>query len=261
MNPFERWDDWEWERAMEEVGKERGRGKSAPRNNGQPRHYRKPAKAGWGNFLKHWNGTQKRSILAAMLFLLVFFSANSSDPFSKTIHAVYQSAMDSGNYYASLNGMAKDALSIGGIATKSVPVDAKMLGQFLPPLSGQVVAKFGEKGEGGSNAVGSIHNGIDVESALGTPVVSPATGVVTSVGVDPQLGKILKVDLGDGWTTVLGNLGDISVQQGQRIEKGEVLGTVGLSAPLKKPWLHFELRKNNQPVNPLPYLVPPKSKS
>ena len=93
------------------------------------------------------------------------------------------------------------------------------------------------------------------------PVVSPADGVVTLVGEDPQLGKIAKVDFGNGWTTILGNLGDISVQKGQRVQKGETLGSVGLSAPLKKPWLHFELRKDNQPVNPIPYLIQPAAKS
>jgi murein DD-endopeptidase MepM/ murein hydrolase activator NlpD len=137
-----------------------------------------------------------------------------------------------------------------------------MKGQFLPPISGKVVAAFGDVGEGGNNAKGSIHNGIDVEPvehALGAQVVSPAAGVVTTVGEDSQLGKIVKVDFGDGWTTVLGNFGDISVVKGQQIEKGSVLGTVGLSAPLKKPWLHFELRKNNVPVNPLPYLTPSQS--
>jgi len=262
MNPFERWDDWEWERAAQEVGKETGRGNATPRLNQQPGRPRRPVKTGGGNYLKHWNGTQKRSIVAATLFLLVFFSANSSDPFSGTIHSIYQSAMNSGDYYESLNGMAKEALSLGGVASKTVPVDAKMKGQFLPPVSGKVVAAFGVKGEGGSNAVGSVHNGIDVEplqNALGTPVVSPAAGVVTFVGDDAQLGKIVKLDLGDGWTTVLGNLGDISVAKGQRTEKGSVVGTVGLSAPLKKPWLHFELRKNNLPVNPLPYLAPSQS--
>ena len=259
MNPFERWDDWEWERAIQEVGKETGRGKSAPRLNQQPGRYRRPAKAGWGDHLKHWNGTQKRTILAAALFLLVFFSANSTDPFSGTIHSIYKSTINSSNYYESLNGMAKEALSLGGVVSKSVPVDAKMKGQFLPPISGKVVAAFGAVGEGGSNAKGSIHNGIDVESALGVKVVAPAAGVVTSVGEDAQLGKTVKLDFGDGWTSVLGNLGDISVVKGQRIEKGGVLATVGLSAPLKKPWLHFELRKNNVPVNPIPYLAPAKS--
>ncbi|HBP64387.1 MAG TPA: peptidase [Desulfosporosinus sp.] len=262
MDPYERWDDWEWERAIQEVGKQSGRGKSAPRFNQQPGRPRRPVKTGLGNSLKHWNGTQKRVIIAATLFLLVFFSANSTDPFSGTIHSIYKSAMNSSNYYANINGMAKEALSLGGVVNKTVPVDAKMKGQFVPPVSGKVVAAFGATGEGGSNAVGSVHNGIDVdpgEKALGTKVVSPAAGVVTIVGEDSQLGKIVKLDFGDGWTSVLGNLGDITVKQGQRVEKGSAIATVGLSAPLKKPWLHFELRKDNVPVDPLPYLTPSKS--
>jgi murein DD-endopeptidase MepM/ murein hydrolase activator NlpD len=260
MNPFERWDDWEWERAIHEVGKEQGRGKASDyeRSSGRLRH--SPGGT-WGNFFKHWNGTQKRTLLAATLFLLVFFSANGTDGFSQTIHGIYRSAMDSGNYYDTINGMAKDALSLGGVGNKSVAVDAKMLGQFLPPISGQVMAKFGIVGEGGSNAVGTVHQGIDVASTLGKPVASPANGVITFIGEDPQLGMVVKEDFGDGWTTVLGNLGDISVKKGQRINRGDIIGTVGLSAPLKKPWLHFELRKNNQAVDPIPYLVPPQSKN
>ncbi|MGI6119173.1 MAG: murein hydrolase activator EnvC family protein [Desulfosporosinus sp.] len=259
MGPFERWDDWEWERAIQEVGKESGRGKSAPRFNQHYGRSRRPLRIGWGNYLKHWNGMQKRTFLAATFFLLIFFSANSTDPLSGTVHSIYQSAMNSGNYYAALNGMAKEALSLGSVVSKNVPVDVKMKGQFLPPIHGKVVAVFGQVGEGGANAPGSIHYGIDVESALGVPVVSPAAGVVTSVGEDIQLGKIVTIDFGDGWTTVLGNLGDIAVVKGQKIEKGALVATVGLSAPLKKPWLHFELRKNNVPVDPLPYLAPAKS--
>ncbi|MDQ7093834.1 M23 family metallopeptidase [Desulfosporosinus sp. PR] len=260
MNPFERWDDWEWERAIQEVGKEQGRGRPADLSRNPERH-RHAAKGNWGNFFKYWNGTQKQTLLAATLFLLVFFSANGTDGFSQAVHGLYRSAMDSGNYYDTLNGMAKDALSLGGVSNKSVPVDAKMLGTFLPPISGQVMAKFGIVGEGGSNAAGSVHQGIDVGSSLGTPVLAPANGVITFVGEDPQLGNVVKADLGDGWTTVLGNLGNVSVQKGQRINQGAIIGTVGLSAPLKKPWLHFELRKNNQPVDPIPYLIPPQSKN
>ena len=258
MNPFERWDDWEWERAIQEVGKERGRNGSGSYPKGTPRRYQGSGRPNWGNFLRYWNGTQKRSILAAMLFLLVFFSANNSDPFSAAVHSLYQSVMTSGNYYAALNGMAKETLSLGGIANKSTAVDAKLQGRLQAPISGQVIAAFGIVGRGGTNAVGSVHNGIDVSSTLGTPVAAPGAGVVTLVGTDPHLGKIVKIDLGDGWTTVLGNLGDISVRQGQSLAKGQVLGTVGLSAPLKKPWLHFELRKDNRPVNPLPYLAAAK---
>lgn len=255
MNPFERWDDWEWERAVQEVGKEQGLGKSElPFGQSKGRLYR-PGKARWGASLKYWNGTQKRTVLAASLFLLVFFSANGSDPFSKTVYAIYRGAMYSSDYYESLNGMAKEALSLGGIANTNVPVDVKMKGQFFPPISGKIAAEFGAIGKGGSTPQGSVHYGIDVESALGVQVVAPGAGIVSVVGEDPQLGKVVKLDCGDGWTAVLGNLGDIFVVQGQQIEKGSILGTVGLSAPLKKPWLHFELRKDDVPVNPLPYLT------
>lgn len=255
MNPFERWDDWEWERAIQEVGKEQGRGKSMPRYN-QYNHHRSPAKRGRGDFFNHWNSIQKRTLLSGLLFLMVFFSASSSDQVSLAVHSIYRGAMDSGNYYTALNNMAKEALSLGGVSNEIVAVDLKMKGKFLPPISGPVMAGFGVVGSDDS-----VHQGLDVGSALGIPVVTPASGVVTLVGEDPQLGKLVKIDFGDGWTTVLGNLGEINVQKGQRIEKGEKVGTVGLSAPLKKPWLHFELRKNNQPIDPIPYLVPPAAKN
>ena len=255
MNPFERWDDWEWERAIHEVGKEQGKGRTLP-DYKQRGRYRSPAKKGWGNFFNHWNGVQKRTLLAALLFLMVFFSANGTDPISRGVHAFYRGVMDSGNYYTALNNMAKEALSLGGISNESVAVDLKMKGKFFPPISGPVMAGFGEVGSDGS-----VHQGLDVGSALGIPVVSPAKGVATFVGEDPQLGKLVKIDFGDGWTTVLANLGDIQIEKGQKVERGQTIGTVGLSAPLKKPWLHFELRKNNQPLNPIPYLIPPEAKN
>lgn len=255
MNPFERWDDWEWERAIQEVGKEKGRDNPERRLKEWPGRSRRTPKKRWGSVLNYWSGTQKRTALAAALFLMVFFSANSSDPVSQTVYALYRGAMNSGNYYETLNGMAKEALSLGGVGSPNVPVDSKLKGQLWPPVSGKVTAGFGVVGDGSSNPKGTVHQGIDVESALGVQVVSPAAGVVVSVEEDPQLGKTVKLDLGDGWTAILGNLGDVYVSSGQQIEKGGALATVGLSAPLKKPWLHFELRKNNVPVDPMPYIT------
>lgn len=247
MNPYERWDDWEWERAAQEVGRERG---FKPQREASPKGF--SVKPNWGNLIRNWSGSQQRVLLAALFFLTVFFGAHSTDPFSQAVHSFYQAAMGSGNYYASLNGMAKEAMGLGGMKPQAVSVDAKMQGKFLPPLSGPVTAGFGEISKDGK---GTIHNGIDIGSALGIPVVAPLQGVVAYVGEDIQLGRIVKLDLGDGWSCVLGNLGDVAVQKGGRVEQGDKIGTVGLSAPLKKPWLHFELRKNNQPVNPMPYLV------
>ena len=243
LNPFERWDDWEWERAAHEVGKERGYA-----HNWQEGQRAPSSRFRWGNL--SWTGRQKRTLLAALFFLTVFFSANNSDPVSKVVHRIYRTAMDSGNFYTALNGMAKEAVGLG-ISPQSMPVDVKMQGEFQPPVSGPVMAEFGS-----TDSQGRVHNGIDISSALGTPVAAPYAGVVVLVGEESQLGRLVKLDFGDGWTAVVSNFGDIAVAQGQRVERGQYLGAVGLSAALKKPWLHFELRKNSKAVNPVPYLIP-----
>jgi septal ring factor EnvC (AmiA/AmiB activator) len=196
---------------------------------------------------------QKKATLSVLLFLMIFFASKGQDVISKGVYAVYRGSVESGDVYASLNGMAMQVIGMSGMEVESTPVNASMKGKFLPPVSGRVMAGFGETDSKGE---ASLHNGIDVGSALGIPVVSPYSGVVTLIGEDPQLGRIIKLDFGEGWTGVLGNLGDVSVQNGQKIEAGQVLGTVGLSAPLKKTWLHFELRKDGKPVDPLPYIIP-----
>ncbi|MEL1133930.1 peptidoglycan DD-metalloendopeptidase family protein [Desulfitobacterium sp. THU1] len=246
MNPYERWDDWEWERAAQEVGRERGyRSEEWPRK--RP-YMTKRKRLGP---LYQWTGLQKKTTLAVAFFLMVFFASKGEDVISEGLYSAYQGTVQSSNYYASLNGMALQVLGMG-VDNKSTPVDASMQGRFIPPVSGKVMAGFGEAGEGQA----SLHQGIDVASALGIPVIAPYQGVVTLVGEDPQLGRVIKLDFGNGWTGVLGNFGDIGVTVGQRVEAGEALGTVGLSAPLKKTWLHIEFRKDGVPVDPLPYLVP-----
>lgn len=245
MNPYERWDDWEWEKAAHEVGRERGiKNENPTRKRTYPSRRRKLEP------LYSWNGVQKKAALSVLFFLTIFFASKGEDILSKGLYTAYQGTVQSGDVYASLNGMAMQVLGMGGMVVDT-PVDATMQGKFLPPVSGRVMAKFREVDDNNE-----VHQGIDVASALGTPVVAPYLGVVTTVGEDPQLGRVIKLDFGNGWTGVLGNLGDVSVQAGQKIEPGQVIGTVGLSAPLKKTWLHFELRKDGKAVDPLPYILP-----
>ncbi len=253
MNPFERWDDWEWEKAAREVGKESG---INPR--WQLKKKKPNFKPGSGIFLRRLTNSQKKVLLSALAFLTLFFSNYNQDSVSRVIHSYYTNVMNGDNLYTAMNGMAKEAIGLSNLNSAGVPVNVTVKERFLPPVSGAVVAGFGEtsKDEQGKTI---IHNGIDVSSALGTLVVAPDMGVVTLVGIDSQQGKIIKIDHGDGWTSVVGNLGDVYVQKGNRVQKGDSIGTVGLSAPLKKPWLHFEIRRNNQAVNPLPYIIKQKT--
>ncbi|MCA1901770.1 MAG: M23 family metallopeptidase, partial [Candidatus Hydrogenedens sp.] len=87
-----------------------------------------------------------------------------------------------------------------------------------------------------------------------TQVISAGKGVVTFAGRDGDYGNVVIIDHGEGIKTVYAHLSKISVDVGQKIEKGQVIGAVGSSGRSTGPHLHFEVRVGNGPTNPLKYL-------
>jgi murein DD-endopeptidase MepM/ murein hydrolase activator NlpD len=64
-------------------------------------------------------------------------------------------------------------------------------------------------------------------------------------------GGLVLVDHGDGWITAYGHLGQLSVVRGNRIKKGQAIGSVGDTGYVTQPQLHFEIRKDRKPLDPL----------
>jgi len=258
MDPFERWDDWEWERAAREIGRENrmnsdarnrsaGRGSRPGRGRGPgERYYFSGDRAQY--FMDRFSGSQKRVALAALLFLTIIFSSKGEDFFSRAVYSFYQGAMESGDLYAVMNAMAKEAIGISD--TGDTAVNAPVQAIFYPPVGGAV--KVGYKGLDFS---GSLSQGIEIESSLGTPVLCPQEGVVQEVGDDSKLGRMVRINFSNGWEGVIGNLGDVQVKKGDPVVMGTKIGTVGISSPRQKPWLYLELRQNGKAVNPLNYLI------
>ncbi len=245
MNPFDRWDDWEWERAAQEIGRDH---RKYDQDNQRGRRYFYDSGVPSKNFLEILNGSQKRVVLSALLFLTIVFSSKGEDFISQHVYSFYRTSMDSGNLYAALNSMAKEAIGIPG--GDSMAVNAQVQGIFYPPVAGAVKVGFG-----GKSFDGGISSGIEIESSPGTPVLCPQEGVVLDVSMNEGLGTMVKINFGNGWTGIIGNLGGVHVQQGDPVSMGLKLGTVGLSSVRKKPWLYFELQKNSKPVNPILYLI------
>lgn len=249
MNPYERWDDWEWEKAAQSIGhdyKYDGRYDQ----NGIPRdkyYINKPSR----DFLESITGSQKRVVLSALLFLTVIFSSRGEDLFSQSVYAVYRNGMDSGNFYAAMNSMAKEAIGIQ--QSEGLAVSAGIQELFYPPVAG--IVKVGYRGSGIN---GELSRGIEIESALGKEVLCPGEGVVLEVSESESLGRVIRVNFGDGWEGILGNLGGVSVKRGDPVSMGLKLGTVGVSSSRQKPWLYFELIKDGKVVNPLNYLIQSK---
>lgn len=120
---------------------------------------------------------------------------------------------------------------------------------FKWPVSGQITSNFGWRN-------GRQHKGIDIWSAEKSRAVIHASldGVVVKAGYSGAYGNLVVVDHGGGWETYYAHLSRISVSKGDRVETGQALGNMGQTGNATGYHLHFEVRKNDQAINPLSVL-------
>ena len=126
-------------------------------------------------------------------------------------------------------------------------------GEMAWPLRGRITSRFGYRRHpfwGGRH----FHTGLDVANKHGTPVKAADSGEVIFSGWWDGYGKAIVVDHGRRTTTVYAHLSRIYKQVGAVVAKGQVLGLVGSTGYSTGPHLHFEVRKNGKPVNPIKFL-------
>lgn len=100
----------------------------------------------------------------------------------------------------------------------------------------------------------AMHSGMDFRSSIGAPVRATGKGVVIHAGWNGGYGRMVEIDHGGGWTTRFAHMSSISVGVGQRVDAGDLLGNSGNSGRSTGPHLHYEVRKNGEAVNPLPFV-------
>jgi len=126
---------------------------------------------------------------------------------------------------------------------------------YVWPVVGKLESGFGgRRNPFGGNSY-EFHTGQDIDAPLGAPVIAGATGDVTFVGWQNGYGQLVVIDHGGGLTTRYGHLSQISVSQGTTVTRGELVGKVGSTGRSTGPHLHYEVRINDEPVNPLQYLL------
>ena len=125
----------------------------------------------------------------------------------------------------------------------------------LWPVDGSLEGGFGGRRNPFGGAGYEFHSGQDIEAAWGAPVVAGASGRVSFVGWQNGYGQLVVVDHGGGLTTRYGHLSHIDVELNQTVSRAQLLGKVGSTGRSTGPHLHYEVRINDQPVNPLPYLL------
>ncbi len=121
-------------------------------------------------------------------------------------------------------------------------------GSLAWPLLGELTQQFGPQIDG------AFHHGLDIAGNTGMPVRAAQSGIVVSCGWLPIYGLTVIIDHGSGFRTLYAHLHDFAVRAGETVNQGQVIAHVGSTGKATGPHLHFEVRQNNQSVNPLPYL-------
>ena len=98
-----------------------------------------------------------------------------------------------------------------------------------------------------------FHQGQDITVKSGTPVLSPADGVVKRAYYAGGFGNHIKLEHGSGYTTLFAHLSKINVKHGQIVKRGEIIGYTGNTGRSTAPHLHYEIHHNGKPQNPLDY--------
>ena len=126
-------------------------------------------------------------------------------------------------------------------------------GQFLWPTAGPLTSPYGWRTHPifGDQR---LHAGIDIGAPYGAPVIAADEGTVTYAGVMSGYGNVIVVDHGGGIATTYNHLSAFSVGSGQSVGRGSPIGAVGCTGYCTGPHLHFEVRVNGAPVDPMPYL-------
>jgi murein DD-endopeptidase MepM/ murein hydrolase activator NlpD len=115
------------------------------------------------------------------------------------------------------------------------------------PLCRSVTSRFGYRW-------GRQHKGIDIDGDTGNPIGASKAGVVIAAGYEGGYGNLVLIDHGDGIVTAYAHQSEIIAYVGQRVARGERIGSVGNSGNSTGSHLHFETRVNGTAVDPLQYL-------
>ena len=118
------------------------------------------------------------------------------------------------------------------------------------PVRGRVSSLFGWRSRSYASA-GSFHSGLDIMAPYGRAIVSAMDGVVAYSGWMGGYGKTVVVDHADGVTTLYGHCSELAVQKGDPVYSGQLISYVGSTGKSTGSHLHFEVRKDSFPVDPL----------
>ena len=133
----------------------------------------------------------------------------------------------------------------------SYPDDREDKAALTWPAPGPITSPFGGRRN---------HPGIDIDGVTGDPVVAAEAGTVVLAGTAPAgysgYGNVVMIDHGGGLSTLYAHLSRVDVAMGQSVQQGQQIGAIGATGEATGDHLHFEVRVDNKPEDPVPWLAP-----
>lgn len=130
---------------------------------------------------------------------------------------------------------------------------ARNSGKMLKPSMGPITSNFGSRFHP-VLGYSRFHAGTDFGAAHGSPIQAAETGVVIFSGWYGGYGNAVIVEHGDGLTTLYAHASRLNVKEGAIVKKGDAIAAIGTTGLSTGPHLHFEVRRNGEPVDPMQFL-------
>lgn len=143
--------------------------------------------------------------------------------------------------------------SAGNSAATFVTLPGSKRVAFHSPVQGALRSVFGPRVDP-INGRHRFHKGIDIAVPMGTPVGAAAAGKVVFAGRNGGYGNMVLIEHADGRRTLYGHNQKLLVKAGDMVQAGQTIAAAGSTGHSKGPHVHFEVRENNQAVNPLKFL-------
>ncbi|HMA35828.1 MAG TPA: M23 family metallopeptidase, partial [Chloroflexia bacterium] len=119
------------------------------------------------------------------------------------------------------------------------------------PYYGAISSPFGWRSSPFVKGKVGFHTGVDIVAPMGTAVHATQAGRVTLAGWSNVYGRVVMIDHGNGWSTLYGHNSHLLVAVGQWVGQGQVISYSGSTGMSTGPHIHYEVRHNNIPVNPM----------
>lgn len=146
---------------------------------------------------------------------------------------------------------AKKAAAKAKAAAEAAQAEAARLAKahrWVRPNYGGLSSPFGDRW-------GRIHEGIDLAGGYSSPILAATSGTVIYAGPESGYGEVLKVADWDGTQTWYGHMSKFLVKVGDKVKPGQKIALVGAAGDATGPHLHFEVRVNGTPIDPIPFLA------